>query len=186
MEKKSYKECCDWSACKKCGECLIQCPVIDFTRHEACEEIEQLLAGKPAKKIFSQCTLCFNCNHYCPNGLRPYELILENILNRCGQQISNIIPYFLNGMQPNFFQDQYDKLSSEEIGILNQWAKIPPPSDEILWIGCIGRLSCLDIEKSIVLKELPKYGPMDLCCGELHYRFGSWTAYSKMGILHIL
>jgi Fe-S oxidoreductase len=158
----------------------MKCPVIDFSREEAIDEINHLLAGSPTKKILSNCTLCFNCNHYCPQDLRPYELILENVINQRKRWISNCIPYFLNGMQPNFFQDQYDRLDNIELDILKQWAKIPPPSDDILWVGCIGRLSCLDIEQSIVLKDLPKYGPMDLCCGELHYRFGSWTAYTEM------
>jgi len=176
----SYKECSDWSSCKKCGECLMKCPVIDFSREQAVQEIENLIAGKEATKIFSQCTMCFNCNHYCANGLRPYELILERILENRGKIVSNCIPYFLNGMEPNFFQDQYNNLNNEEREVLKQWSEIPPPSDEILWIGCIGRLSCLDINKSKVLEPLPKYGPMDLCCGELHYRFGSWNLYSKM------
>jgi len=176
----SYKDCCDWTACKKCGECLIKCPVIDFSRQEAIDEISLLIAGNPSKKILSKCTLCFNCNHYCSHGLRPYELILDNVINNRGQWISNCIPYFLNGMTPNFFQDQYDRLSALELDILHRWSDIPSASDDLLWVGCIGRLSCMDIEKSFVLKDLPKYGPMDLCCGELHYRFGSWTAYSKM------
>ena len=176
----SYKDCCDWSTCKECGECLMKCPVIDFSRKEAKEEITNLLTGKPAKKILSKCTLCFNCNHYCQHDLRPYELILDHIISNRGQWISNCIPYFLNGMKPNFFQDQYDSLNEIEQDILKRWSVIPPQSDEILWVGCIGRLSCLDIEQSIVLRELPKYGPMELCCGELHYRFGSWKAYTGM------
>ena len=174
----AYSDCCDWSKCTRCGECLIKCPVIDIEKDEAQFEISQLIKGEEAPHVFNQCTLCFNCNNYCPvEGLRPHELIQQRMLEHRGK-VPEYIKYFLNGMPaPTFWDDVYGQLSFSERDILRQWSEIPPPSKEILWVGCMGRMSCYDINNSEVFKNLPKFGPPDLCCGELHYRLGGWDAY---------
>ncbi len=136
-----------------------------------------------APRVFSECTLCFRCNSYCPEGLRPYDLIIQRIADqeKRKKRVPAVIPYLLNGMPPpTFFHDLYNGLSFSEKVILEHWSKTPPKSREILWVGCIGRLFCHDIENSGVLKSLPKFGPPDLCCGELHYRMGMWDAYADI------
>jgi Fe-S oxidoreductase len=147
---------------------------------EAIAEITSLLQTGYSKRIFSECTFCFSCNKYCPEGLRPHELILEKVMDARKKKgkISVIYPYLFNGMKTSMSKDIYAMLSMDERSILKKWSEIPPPSKEILWIGCIGRLSCVDIENSSILRELPKFGPPDLCCGELPYRLGSWKAYT--------
>lgn len=176
----SYTKLSDWSKCTKCGDCLVKCPVMKMDRKEAISEINSLLQTGYSKRIFSECTFCFSCNSYCPEGLRPHEYILQQVMEARKKKgkIPAIIPYLFNGRETSMWKDIYAMLSANEQSILNKWSEIPSPSKEILWVGCIGRMSCFDIENSTVLKELPKFGPRDLCCGELAYRLGSWKAYS--------
>lgn len=174
----AYMDCSDWSKCTLCGQCLIQCPVLSLDENQARTEIQALIKGEKAPHVFSRCTLCYGCNNFCPEGLRPHELILQRVLESRKKPVPAMIPYMCNGMtQPSFFPDLYRSLGPEETKILEKWSEIPSKSEDILWIGCIGRMSCRDLEHSRVLRSLPKYGPPDMCCGELHYRFGSWEAY---------
>ena len=78
---------------------------------------------------------------------------------------------------PTLWTDIYNALTDDEQTILQRWSMTPPPSKDILFVGCIGRISCYDIDNSKVLLDLPKFGPPDICCGELAYRLGSWEAY---------
>lgn len=176
----SYTQNADWSRCTDCGECLMRCPVMKMEKEEARREINLLRTTGEPKRIFDECTFCFNCNSYCPEGLRPHELILEKITEARKKKgkVSAILPYLFNGMEQSMWNEIYHMLTPEENAILDKWSEMPPPSKEILWVGCIGRISCTDIDNSSVLAELPKFGPRELCCGELAYRLGSWEAYS--------
>ncbi|MBN1496022.1 MAG: (Fe-S)-binding protein [Spirochaetes bacterium] len=179
---RSYSDCCDWNACTECGECLMRCPVMRMEKGEAQKEIGLLLAGERAPRVFDECTLCFSCNNFCPEGLRPHELILQRVIEgRKNGRVNAFIPYLINGLpEANLFNDIYERLSREEKSILDRWERVPEPSDEILMVGCVGRISCYDIEHSEVLRGMPKYGPRDLCCGELAYRLGSWQCYADI------
>lgn len=77
-----YMDCSDWSNCTFCGECLVKCPVMQMHEPEARREIERLVRGEGPTRVMSECTLCFKCNNYCPEGLRPYELILQRVTER--------------------------------------------------------------------------------------------------------
>ncbi|MFP4474536.1 MAG: heterodisulfide reductase-related iron-sulfur binding cluster [Desulfatibacillaceae bacterium] len=176
----AYKETSDWTRCKACGECLSRCPVLGLDKAEAAEEMRRLVDGRHAGRVMSRCTLCFDCNDYCPEGLRPHDLILHRVMEARPDRITAAIPYFLNGTcTPNFFSDLYEALSPGEKEVLDRWEQPPDGAAEVLWVGCVGRLSCADIDASDVLAPLAKYGPRDGCCGELHYRVGSWKAYEK-------
>lgn len=173
----SFIDCCDWDKCTLCGECLERCPVIGMGKYEARSTMKLLLEGKPAPRLFGECTLCFACNNFCPEGLRPYELILERITGD-RSRVPAMVPYFFNGRStPNIFQDLYNRLSLGEREILRRWSEPPPASRDVLYIGCIGKLLCGDIDNSHVLRSLPKFGPSDICCGEIAYRGGIWDAY---------
>lgn len=176
----SYSDCCDWEKCTLCGECLMQCPVMEMGEDEAKAEFASLLKGVPAPRVFGECTLCFSCNNYCPEGLRPYELILERITGRDAKKPA-MFPYFLNGLPaPSLFQDLYGTLDFGEQEIIRRWSSPPPPSKDMLFVGCIGKTLCHDIDNSQVMKDLPKFGPSDVCCGELAYRGGSWETYAQI------
>jgi len=173
----SFVNCCDWGKCTLCGECLMKCPVMDMGENEAKAEFSRLLKGEPVSRVFNECTLCFSCNSYCPEGLRPYELILQRVTERENRKPA-LLPYFINGMpSPNLFQDLYGALSFGEQEILRRWSQPPAPAGDTLFIGCIGKTICHDIENSETMKSLPKFGPSDICCGELAYRGGVWDTY---------
>jgi Fe-S oxidoreductase len=176
----SYIDCCDWSKCTICGECLMKCPVLEMGEEEAKSEFKRLLDGQPTQRVLQECTLCYRCNALCPEELRPYELILQRVSEQENHRdrVPAMVQYMLNGMPPpTFFQDLYESLSFAEKEILRRWDKTPPPCDEILFVGCIGKNLCYSIDNSEVLKSLPKFGPTDVCCGEIHYRSGMWDAY---------
>lgn len=176
----AFADCCDWDKCTICGDCLVKCPVMEMDPQEAKREFKLLLEGKEAPRVFKECTLCFSCNNYCPEGLRPYELILQRITERRKEKPA-LLPYFVNGMPPyNLFQDLYGSLTFAEQEILRRWSEVPEGAEEVLFIGCVGKTLCQDIENSRVLASLPKYGPSDVCCGELAYRGGLWDTYTEV------
>lgn len=161
----------------------MKCPVMQMHEPEARREIERLVRGEGQTRVMSECTLCFKCNNYCPEGLRPYELILQRVTERRDrrEKIPAFLPYALQGMPPpTLFQDLYNRLSYGEKSILERWSEAPRNSKDALYVGCIGRLFCHDIENSRVMGSLPKFGPPDTCCGELHYRSGMWEAYRQI------
>ncbi|MHA1147970.1 MAG: 4Fe-4S dicluster domain-containing protein [Promethearchaeota archaeon] len=180
--RKNYMDCCDWSQCTLCGECLMQCPVLELDKETAVKEVKQLLDGKHAENVFNKCTLCFNCNQYCPEGLRPHELILQRVIENRKGKIKNYLLYMVNGMPGgDMFNDYYAKMSAEEKKILEKWAEIPSAgSKDILWVGCLGKTICKSLDNSEILKELPKFGPPDVCCGELAYRLIGWECYTEV------
>ncbi len=179
----AYMDCSDWSKCTFCGDCLERCPVMQMPAPEAKREIELLVRGDFAKRVMSECTLCMKCNNYCPEGLRPYELILQRVTERRdeGGKVPALLRYAMQGMPPpTLFQDIYRRMSYAERTILDRWSEPPGRSADALYVGCIGRMFCHDIENSRVMKSLPKYGPSDTCCGEIHYRSGMWKAYEQI------
>lgn len=176
----SYSDCCDWEKCTQCGTCLSKCPVMQMDKTGAREEMKRLLAGVKTARVLKECTLCLGCNQFCPEGLRPYELILQRVSEQPGRkkEVPALVPYFLQGAPgPNFFQDLYTGMKPPHREILKKWGEPPKPAKEVLWIGCIGRNFAHDLENSRVLAGLPKFGPSHLCCGELHYRSGQWDAF---------
>ncbi|ACL04139.1 Putative uncharacterized Fe-S oxidoreductase (contains cysteine-rich region domain) [Desulfatibacillum aliphaticivorans] len=178
----SFMDCCDWTKCTQCGTCLNQCPVLKLDKKEGGEIILHMIEGGLPDSILNQCTLCMSCNSFCPEDLRPYELILQRVSEQPERRNSlpGLVPYFLMGTPgPVFFPDLYAMQNQEEKAVLDKWGEFPEPSEELLWIGCIGRLFCKDLENSKVLASLPKFSPADLCCGELHYRTGQWDAFME-------
>lgn len=64
------------SRCDLCGECLVNCPYVDYDRERAVSEIKLLMEGKEAD-ILRQCITCIACNDYCPTGADPSNLIFK-------------------------------------------------------------------------------------------------------------
>ncbi len=175
----SYISNADWTTCIECGQCLIQCPVLEMNEADAKAAIGKLIRGEPAPEVLGQCTYCFDCNRFCPvEGLRPHELFLQRALEQ-RKKIPGVLKYLSNGRgEKNMFGDLYRKLAPDEKQILEQWSQAPE-GGEVLWVGCIGRLSCRDLDRSGVLAPLTKFGPPELCCGELPYRLCSWDMYEE-------
>jgi len=188
MTSKSYSDAFDpegksETTCRACGLCLQKCPVMNMSRAESLKEMGRLLKGEETERVLSECTFCFNCNNYCPHGLRPYALIMERLsdqIKASGRGIPPFIEYCFTGKgDANMFWDVYKEESIEEKQILDKWSILPSKSKEVLFVGCTGREIPYGIEHSQVLNELPKYAPRNACCGELSYRYGDYQTFSE-------
>jgi Fe-S oxidoreductase len=187
MPSKSYIDAFDpekksETTCLTCGLCLQKCPVMKMDKKEAISEIARLLKGEETERVLNECTFCFRCNHFCPNDLKPYALIMERQAEKIKKSGKTLPPpwnYFINDGKSCLFYEMYDSFADYEKEILDKWEKIPQKSEEILFIGCAGRNIPYGIENSTVMKDLPKFGPRKACCGELSYRFGDYESFSK-------
>ena len=64
----------DRSKCDLCGECLVKCQYVDYSKEKAKEEVDKLIKGEPAS-IIKECITCVACNQYCEKGANPFDLI---------------------------------------------------------------------------------------------------------------
>ena len=174
----------DLDECINCGICLQNCPVMKMSEEESVAEITKLVNNEETGRVLDECTFCFSCNHYCPNGLKPYNLILERMAAKNREnnvQLPPFISYMINGKdEPGFFNDQYDGMPAENKTILKKWYQPPPEAKDTLYIGCYGRTIPFGIENSKTLQSLQKYGPRDTCCGEIPHRFGDYPSFSEI------
>ena len=174
----------DQNECIKCGICFQNCPVMKMEQEEAKAEIVRLITGEETRRVLKECTFCFTCNHYCPNGLKPYHLIMERMVEYNSKNSAELHPfatYMINGRnEPGFFNAEYEASSDDDKAILKRWNEIPTETKDVLYIGCAGRIAPSGIEHSKPLKSLPKYGPRDICCGDIPYRFGDYQAFSEI------
>ena len=188
MVSKSYVDAFDpkgksKEVCKTCGICLQKCPVMKMDKEESQLEMNRLISGEETKRVLKECTFCFNCNNYCPHGLRPYAIIMERLgdqIRKGDKGIPSFIKYCFTGEGDScVFLDVYGQESDEEKNILDKWAVPPPKNEEVLFIGCMGREIPYGIENSKVFQEIPKYGPKNACCGELSYRYGDYQTFNE-------
>ena len=173
----------DDKQCTRCRVCLQKCPVMKMDKEESKAEIKRLINGEETQRVLNECTFCFSCNHYCPQGLRPYALILERMAARnreSGKGIPAVLEYMFTGKnETGYFFDTYKALSSEDKAILDKWEKVPGKSKDTLFIGCVGRMIPQTIEHSKTLAGFAKFGPRDACCGEIPYRSGDYQTFTE-------
>ena len=174
----------DQNECIKCGTCLQNCPVMKMELEESRAEIVRLIEGEETERVLKECTFCFTCNHYCPNGLKPYHLIMERMAEH-NRKNSAELPFWVKDMidgrnKPGFFNEQYEASPDDHKTILKRWSEFSARAKDILFIGCSGRIAPLDIEHSKALEVLPKFGPRDICCGDIPYRFGDYQAFGEI------
>lgn len=169
--------------CKNCGLCLQKCPVMRMEKQEARDEHARLRNGEKTERVLKECTFCYDCNQYCPQGLNPLALIMERItdnIRTSGNGVPEYLRYLFTGHgETSVFAAVYQSLPEAEAAVLDKWSTPPPKSEEVLFIGCIGREIPYGIEHSSALASLPKYGPRDACCGELPFRLGDFEAFTK-------
>ena len=169
--------------CKNCGLCLQKCPVMQMGKEEARAEHARLRNGESAERVLNECTFCYDCNQYCPHGLNPLALIMERTadnIKKSPKGVPEYLRYLFTGHgETSVFADLYQTLPEPEAAVLDKWTVPPPKSEEVLFIGCIGREIPYGIEHSSVLASLPKYAPRDACCGELPFRMGDFEAFSQ-------
>lgn len=168
--------------CASCGMCLQQCPVMQMGKAESQAEMRRLLNGEETQRVLKECTFCFNCNRYCPQGLRPYALIMERTVEKnlqSGQPVPAFVDYLITGKTDDcLFWDVYATQSEEEQAVLDKWATVPPKQPEVMFIGCMGREIPSGTDRSQVFQGLAKYAPRDACCGELAYRYGDYQGFA--------
>ncbi|MBD3352387.1 MAG: hypothetical protein GF364_12945 [Candidatus Lokiarchaeota archaeon] len=161
--------------CTECGECLIHCPIIDYTLEEAKEEISNLINNRPTKKLLRDCQSCFTCNFYCPYDAHPTNLILQRWneqYNREGLKIRGKYYMTLHPNYPNFRTYAMDRMTGEEKQILKQWkSEEPLKTDTLTYPGCNVILTPTLTQTSL-FKGLDIRGRLEYCCGETLFRTG--------------
>ena len=174
----------DQAACTNCGICLQKCPVMKMGKDESRQEIQRLIDGEPPERVLNECTFCFSCNHFCPQGLNPYSLIMERMVEQnrqAGATLPKSSQYMFNiSGEKNYFSDMYDAGSDEDKAILDQWEKVPDAADDTLFIGCYGRSVAKSLAHSKTLAGMAKFGPRDACCGEIPHRFGAYDTFASV------
>ena len=114
----------DQNECIKCGVCLQNCPVMKMSQEESEAEITRLINGEETERVLNECTFCFSCNHYCPNGLKPYNLIMERMATKNREnnvELPPFISYMINGKdEPGFFNEQYETAPVENKAVLQK------------------------------------------------------------------
>ena len=64
--------------CDFCGECLSRCYYLPFDAESGSREFARLVAGEKVEWLHD-CVTCMACNEYCPQGARPFDLILQRL-----------------------------------------------------------------------------------------------------------
>ncbi len=171
-------------ACVTCGVCLQKCPVMKMGKDESKEEFRRLLTGEETQRVLAECTFCYSCNSYCPQGLRPYNLVMQRMVERnaaSGKPIPPSLDYMMTGKnESGYFFDIYKAAQAEDKTVLEKWSQVPPKSKDVLFVGCVGRTFPRRLEYSKALAGLPKFGPKDACCGEIPHRFGDYAYFTDL------
>ncbi|MCE5333577.1 MAG: (Fe-S)-binding protein [Desulfobacteraceae bacterium] len=158
-------------ACRGCGECLVNCRYMRFTRDQAVEEIRKINRGETASsRAVRDCMSCYACNRFCPNDAHPYERIHFAWDARYRQEgLPMRASYLMPGRRPNFRQDL--PFSARERELHARWASDMPPARTCLYPGC-NLLAMPLLATGAIFEVLPVWGRWDLCCGEMFFRMG--------------
>jgi Fe-S oxidoreductase len=166
-----FREVLDWDKCTGCGECLLNCRYIKFTREEAIRDIGKINKGLHGQsRAVMKCMSCYACNAFCPNGAHPYERIHYAWNERYEKEgLPARASYLMPGRIPNFRQSL--KYSTNETMLHEKWASDEPPAKTCLYPGC-NLLAMPLLADGGIFERLPVWGRWDLCCGEMFFRMG--------------
>lgn len=64
--------------CDFCGDCLARCHYLDFNKENGANAFRKLVRGEKVEWL-RDCVTCIACNEYCPQGARPFDLILQRM-----------------------------------------------------------------------------------------------------------
>ncbi len=157
------------NACRECGECLVRCRYLGFSRKKAVREMRRVNLGLPSE-IFERCAGCAACNAFCPHGAGPYDRILAAWNARNARRgIPARAAYLLPFSRPNFRTDL--PFSAEERALHEKWGKGDPPAETVLYPGC-NLLAMPLLATGAIFNRLPVWGRFDLCCSEMYWRMG--------------
>ena len=163
-------------ACDRCGDCLVDCPVIHLDRVEAQREIGRLIEGEQSKAVLEQCSTCFACNHICTRGANPYGLILYRWFERYQE---NALPERAHMALPltprNFYEVLKDQAPPDEQRVLREWHDLSrtelSSAPQVLFAGCNLKMMPYFAFSSL-FADLPGFAAPDMCCGEVYLRMG--------------
>jgi Fe-S oxidoreductase len=173
-----FRELLHWDKCIECGECLLNCRYMNFSRKEAIADIGKINRGLHREsKAARDCVSCYACDAFCPNGAHPYERI-HYVWNERYELMG--LParasYLMPGRLPNFRQSlRYTKREKE---LQDKWAADEPPAKTCLYPGC-NLLAMPQLAGGAIFDELPVWGRWDLCCGEMFFRIGALAPVRK-------
>jgi len=166
-------------ACTRCGLCFSECPVMGLSVKTAREEIKRLIAGKPTRHVLRKCTSCFACDHLCPEGCNPTELVLQRWHEQYEREGLPVrARYYSPHEELNFRSYVVARMPSEERELLRQWSD-RSPTEEILYPGC-NIITTPLLTRTQALAGLDIRGTLDDCCGETYYRMGLFNEVQKV------
>ncbi len=181
MEEETFRleDFFDIGSCEACGTCLYRCPTLGLNQKEAKEEIERLIAGEPARRVFRRCASCYSCDTWCPHDCHPYGLILyrwyERYLRR-GMPVRALLAMPLEDF--NFTHIARENYTPREREMVGEWernaadeVRIRESEGEVLFAGCNARIFPALLDTSVI-GDLPIIGGQELCCAEMYYRVG--------------
>ncbi|MFX1534378.1 MAG: (Fe-S)-binding protein [Promethearchaeota archaeon] len=160
--------------CVLCGECLVHCPVMNFSSKTAKEEMQKLVEGKPTR-VLTDCQSCFTCNFYCPYDCNPTSLILQRWneqyqkegLRIRGKYFMTLYPNY-----PNFRTYALERMTQEEREIIEKWKSLEPLKDDTLTFPGCNVILTPTLVQSKLFDNLDIRGRLEYCCGETLFRTG--------------
>jgi len=161
--------------CDICGDCLMNCPIMDFSKEESMEEMERLINGEKTKQVLEKCESCFTCNFYCSKNAHPTSLILKRwnelyekngLKNRAKYYITHY-PYY-----PNFRSYVMERLPKKTKSLVAEWASLDPlKGDTLTYPGC-NVITFAELTQTSLFRDLDIRGRLEYCCGETLFRTG--------------
>jgi Fe-S oxidoreductase len=174
-----FREVLGWDRCIECGECLVNCRYMNFSRHDAIRDIRKINLGFHEKTIAAKkCMSCYACNAFCPNDAHPYERIHYFWNERYEREgLPARASYLMPGRLPNFRQSL--AYTEAEKALQKKWSIEQPPARTCLYPGC-NLLAMPLLAEGAIFEELPVWGRWDLCCGEMFFRMGALEPVKKI------
>ena len=165
------RETLGWERCRECGECLVNCRYMHFSREEAINEIRHIKRGElEDSRAVRGCMSCYACNAFCPEEAHPYERIhyaWDERYRRTG--LPWRASYLLPHQRPNFRHSL--RYTAAERALQRQWDSPTAPGRVCLFPGC-NLLAMPLLATGRLFEDLPVWGSWELCCGEMYFRMG--------------
>ena len=157
--------------CTQCGKCIAGCQYTDLELKQARDVMKKVTVMPRWYPELAFCIRCGKCDHRCSKNAHPSDLERECLeyKRRAEKEVPSSIAYAINGMgaegwHANFFRDVYKGLGKTDKKILRNWAN-PKDTKDLLFIGCTDRMLPRTWEESQTLRNIPKFGGPDDCCG---------------------
>ena len=113
--------------CDLCGDCFVRCPELSLKEQGAKAEIQRLIEATEPLAVLTQCSSCFSCNSYCPQGCNPYDLILARWNERYHRVGSPPVWKFVFPTEKsNLWSAMHAILPEQATRVLEEWMTAQP------------------------------------------------------------